>query len=60
MTSRILDPDFKYVPAKVHQAGSDYLRAKFRKMMRDQKARDRATQAEQDEKLIVLQSERRK
>ena len=31
----ILDATFKYVPSSVHADGSDYLRAKFRRIRRE-------------------------
>ncbi len=51
---RILDPNFKYVPSRVHEAGSDYLRKKFRRLMRKQKAREEAGQRETAAKVAPI------
>ena len=39
---RITDSDFRYVPSRVHESGSDYLRNKFRKMIREMEAQKKA------------------
>ena len=39
---RLTDPSFRYVPSRVHESGSDYLRNKFRKMMREIEAQKKA------------------
>jgi len=46
MSKSILDPTFRYVPARVHQDSSDYLRAKFRKLMKAEADRRKANEVE--------------
>lgn len=40
---RITDKDFRYVPSRVHESGSDYLHKKFKKMMREIEAQKKPT-----------------
>ena len=53
---RILDADFRYVPARVHETGSDYLRNKFRKLMREHEAKRKANADEAERKVKTLRA----
>ena len=50
----ILDPSFKYTPSRVHADGSDYLRAKFKRLMREEEAKRAANKQEVAEKVTTI------